>query len=309
MWDAITFKKRLALASETNNRELLHELRKAVFKDTVSCVLSEKYICAHGKTVALPLDGNLIKNSILYSKELAPSPGGSFETKVSVLNEDCLAVAHSLKDNPLVLNMANESQPGGGVEYGSGAQEETLFRSSNYFLSLYRFHDSYANAYNLPKSKKTYPLDSRFGAIYSPGATVFRGKEEDGYPLLDVPFKVSFVAVAAINQPKLIKDSHERWLLDEKEATLTKTKLRTLFSVAKANGHTVLVLSALGCGAFCNPPGHIASLFHEVLHEKPYEHAFKEIVFAIKNDHNTHKWYNPQGNFEPFASEFKHGAI
>ncbi|AEV29280.1 TIGR02452 family protein [Sphaerochaeta pleomorpha str. Grapes] len=309
MWDAITFKKRLALASESSDRELLHELRKSVFKDTVSCVLSEHFLCEHGKTIALPLDGNLIKNSILYNKELTPSPLPAYKTKVSVVNEDCLAVAHSIGDNPLVLNMANESQPGGGVEYGSGAQEETLFRSSNYFLSLYQFHDSYAKKYNLPRSKKTYPLDSRFGAIYSPGATVFRGKEEDGYPLLDVPFKVSFVAVAAIKQPKLIMGTHERWLLDEAEETLTKTKLRTLFSVAMTNGHTVLVLSALGCGAFCNPPGHMASLFHEVLREKPYVQAFKEIVFAIKNDHNTHKWYNPQGNFEPFANEFKRGVI
>jgi uncharacterized protein (TIGR02452 family) len=79
--------------------------------------------------------------------------------------------------------------------------------------------------------------------------------------------------------------------------------------VAKENGHTVLVLSALGCGAFCNPPGHMASLFHEILQEKPYKQAFKEIVFAIQNDHNTHKWYNPLGNFQPFADEFKRGVI
>jgi uncharacterized protein (TIGR02452 family) len=308
MWDATTFKKRFRLASEENNRDALDSLRKSVFDDTVSCVLSEHYISEHGKTIALPFDKNLVQGSCIYNKELPPLPPLSYKTKVSVANEDCLAIARTYGEKVLVLNMANAYQPGGGVENGSGAQEENLFRSSNYFLSLYQFQEEYAKKYNLKKSKKTYPLDSRFGAVYSPGATVFRGREEDGYPLLNSPFKVSFLAIAAIDQPRLI-EKDKKWLLDEAGITLTKEKLRTLFSVAKANGHTVLVLSALGCGAFCNPPGHMAALFHEVLQEKPFAQAFTEIVFAIKNDHNTHKWYNPQGNFKPFAEEFKAGVI
>lgn len=34
---------------------------------------------------------------------------------------------------PLLLNMAAAGKPGGGVRWGHGAQEESLFRSSNYF--------------------------------------------------------------------------------------------------------------------------------------------------------------------------------
>ena len=41
-----------------------------------------------------------------------------------------------------------------------------------------------------------------------------------------------------------------------------------------------LLHSAFGCGAFCNPPDHMAELFREVL-EKEYRGCFKHICFAI----------------------------
>jgi hypothetical protein len=37
--------------------------------------------------------------------------------------------------------------------------------------------------------------------------------------------------------------------------------------------------SAFGCGAFCNPPDHMAELFRDVLEE--YRGCFKHICFAI----------------------------
>ena len=46
----------------------------------------------------------------------------------------------------------------------------------------------------------------------------------------------------------------------------------------------VLILSALGCGAFGNPPEHMAFIFQEVLEE--FAGAFKKIYFAIKGGRN-----------------------
>ncbi|WP_320128410.1 TIGR02452 family protein [uncultured Sphaerochaeta sp.] len=309
MWDAKTFKRRFSLAVEEGNRELLDELRISVFKDTVACVQGEHYFSEHGKTVRLPLDRNLMKNSILYSKDREEISSGNFMTNISVEDRDCLLVASTLGNNPLVLNMADNTHPGGGVEQGSGAQEESLFRSSNYFLSMYQFDESFAQKYNIQKSKSHYPLDNSFGSVYSPKVTIFRGPEEDGYPLLDTPFTVSFLAVSAIRQPTILADAKKNWKLDTPSIELTKTKIRTIFKGAMANHQETLVLSAFGCGAFCNPPEHMAALFHEVLREKTFLHAFKSIVFAIKDDHNSHKWYNPEGNYQPFAKEFKRGKI
>ena len=60
----------------------------------------------------------------------------------------------------------------------------------------------------------------------------------------------------------------------------------------------VWFLSALGCGAFKNPPKHIALLFKSVIYQ--YAGYFDKICFAIIDDHNTGNQINPHGNFLPF---------
>ena len=61
----------------------------------------------------------------------------------------------------------------------------------------------------------------------------------------------------------------------------TRKKIATLLSVASATGHSCLVLSALGCGAFQNPPIHIALLFKEALDSPKFKRKFRKIVFAV----------------------------
>ena len=73
------------------------------------------------------------------------------------------------------------------------------------------------------------------------------------------------------------------------------------------HGHDSLVLGALGCGAFRNPPHHIAKLFHEVIQEVEFANKYKRLVFAILDDHNAHREHNKEGNFLPFAREFAVG--
>ncbi|CAF5223448.1 unnamed protein product, partial [Rotaria magnacalcarata] len=62
--------------------------------------------------------------------------------------------------------------------------------------------------------------------------------------------------------------------------------------------HDCLILSALGCGAFKNPPTHVASIFKSVIQQ--YAGYFKTIHFAIVDDHNTGNQHNPDGNYLPF---------
>jgi uncharacterized protein (TIGR02452 family) len=83
-----------------------------------------------------------------------------------------------------------------------------------------------------------------------------------------------------------------------------KNKIRTILRIGLENGHDSLVLGALGCGAFSNPPKHIAKLFHEVLDEVEFANKYKYIVFAVLEDHNSKKAHNPEGNFLPFYNEF-----
>ena len=224
------------------------------------------------------------------------------ETIVKVENMDCLLAAEKLLEegyHPAVLNMASRQNPGGGVQTGAGAQEENLFRRTNLFQSLYQFAP-YASNFGLHKSKYQYPLDRNFGGIYTPHAIVFRGTEQDGYPLLDKPFQMSFIAVAGINRPAL--ESSERIVSELVESV--KNKIRTIFRIGILHGHDSLVLGALGCGAFRNPPSHIAKLFQEVMEEPEFKNKYKLLLFAILDDHNAKLKHNPDGNYLPFVREF-----
>ena len=111
---------------------------------------------------------------------------------------------------------------------------------------------------------------------------------------------MSFVAVAAYPNPPLTRDKSR---LTSEVAEKTKRKIRVMMATGLNQGHDSLVLSALGCGAFRNPPGHMALLFQEVLSEAAFSNKYKHISFAILDDHNA----RGEGNFKPFLDRFRTG--
>ena len=66
-------------------------------------------------------------------------------------------------------------------------------------------------------------------------------------------------------------------------AQATLNKIRTILGIAADNHVTQLVLGALGCGAFRNPPRHVAQLFRQALEEPAFRGRFQKVVFAIIN--------------------------
>ena len=173
---------------------------------------------------------------------------------------DAAAVLRSKGYNPVILNMANAKTPGGGWRNGAGAQEESLFRRTNYLHSL-------IDPQRLG-SKKRYPL-AEFGGVYSPGVLSFRANEASGYAFLPAPEPYSFIAAAAINRPRLVQVSRGRKRLEPKSASKTKRKLGAVLSIGLDHGHDAIILSAFGCGAFKNPPEQIAEIFKELLIADP----------------------------------------
>lgn len=171
--------------------------------------------------------------------------------------------------NPLVLNMANHRTPGGGVIRGAQAQEECLFRRSNYFATL---------------SSSLYPLyDNQ--CIYSPSITVF--KTYDYLPCK--PWKCSCIAVAGVRKLRPNPLIGLNYPFTENEASLTFNKIQLMFHVAALNNHDSLVLGAIGCGAFNNPVDEVCDLFKEVINN--YGILFKEIVFAVMSGDNNPNYY------------------
>ena len=279
-------------------------MRAKEFRHTVEIVNQGYYFTENGRKNTFPDDSKMQRSTVFYDSEirLPDIPENDTPTIVDVENIDTIYAGAMLKEmghNPALLNMASRRNPGGGVATGAGAQEETLFRRTNLFRSLFRYTPD-AWRYGLECSDKQYPLDRNYGGIYTPDAICFRETERKGYALLESPVSLSFISVAGMNCPDLTDNG----MIAPHHVEPIKNKIRTIFRIGLLHGHDSLVLGALGCGAFRNPPAHIARLFHEVMKEKEFKNRYKIIIFAILEDHNSRKEHNPEGNFFPFCREF-----
>lgn len=193
---------------------------------------------------------------------------------IKVFNEDTLVITKELynktKSNILVLNMASEYKAGGGVENGAMAQEEELFRRTNYFQSL---------------TQNYYPLKD-FEAVYTKNVTVLK----DEYYQIITPLQCSFIAIAGLRKPILRNNRY-----NSIDRDIMYKKIEMIFKIAIVNNHTNLVLGALGCGVFANPPEEVSDIFNELCQK--YCKYFDNIYFAIKSVRDN--------NFYIFSSKIK----
>lgn len=261
-------------------------LRREVWQNTRAIVDDNGYTLPDGNSVLLT---DAKRYSQFYHKPFKASfVKLTTAPEITVTADDCLDAAHKWVNDGLevsVLNMASRRNPGGGVTGGAGAQEEYLFRCTDYHKFLYRYAP-YAEQYGVTRSHYQYPLDRNFGGIFSEGVTVFRENEATGYRLLPKPWKVNMIAVAGMNSPRLVYDSGEERIAPELVDGM-KNKIRTIFRIACDRGQKNLVLGAIGCGAFHNPPKHVAELFRDVLCEREFFGAFQKICFAVKTSHTS----------------------
>jgi uncharacterized protein (TIGR02452 family) len=214
---------------------------------------------------------------------------------VKVVKSDTFEAAHAVqaaiphvlihKTKVCVLNMASALHPGGGVLNGSLAQEESLCMRSTLFASLN------PDWYRLPD----------LACVYTPNVLVFR--DTDFKPLKPVDqFYVDVISVAALKNPDLTKiekeGKEEEVYGSTKDKEMMVAKIRGLFDVAKSKGVTHLVLGALGCGAYHNPPKEVARMFKRVI-DGDRKHAavqgITDITFAI---------FDEGANLEAFRAAF-----
>ena len=284
-----------------------HGIRIEIFNYTLQLLQQGWYLSGCGNKVELPGIVEVMDAAKMYNAPFAVNKLVEHNTEVVVENKDCVVAAMELIDkgyNPAMLNLADLHIPGGLVEYGSGAQEENLCRRSNLVQSLYQFSETRIRQYpdmGLEVNENQYPLDERYGGVYSGIVTFFRSDEKKGSMLLDKPYNIPVISVAALRGPRIDKDG----MMAQAEANITLDKIRTIFRIGIDQGHDSLVLSALGCGAFANPPAHIAKLFHQVIEELEFKGAFKLIDFAILDGYRTVLRHNPEGNLKPFQIEFQ----
>jgi uncharacterized protein (TIGR02452 family) len=213
------------------------------------------------------------------------------ETPVHVLQMDTADAAMDLVRKgyrPLLLNMSDYKTAGGAVASGSVAQEENLFRRSNYFKSLLQSY---------------YPLNpAGTDVVFSPQICFFKDNEECHYQDLPAGTMVDCIACPAIRNPQIAQDPQTMAyrFQDATQRNLMKEKARMIFKTGYLYGHDVLVLSAHGCGAWGGPTHDIAEIYRELVEE--YQGCFRAIIFAILG--NQILAGLPVSNLDIFAETF-----
>ena len=279
-----------------------------VFRETTNIIKAGYYTTPSGKRIDLDMQP-MIDGSRCYHKDLgsvdAPKVEDEHFQRVWVEKEDCLKAAEQLVKagyNPALLNFASAGHPGGGVEGGARAQEETICRRTTLSRSLFSFEATHAKRYGYELHEgNNYPLSRSldFSAIYSPQVTVFREAGPD-YTLMEKPFQIGVITNAALNMNgrfpiRLTPDGH----IPEEGKAITRNKIRTILRIGLIKGHDSLVLGAFGCGAFMTPPREMAQLFKEVMEEEEFKGRHRVIIFAILSDHNDRS-----GNLAAFEEVF-----
>jgi uncharacterized protein (TIGR02452 family) len=200
------------------------------------------------------------------------------KVKVTVIQSDTYDAVQTLIQSTkpgtkiAALNMASALHPGGGVLNGALAQEESLCVRSTLYPSLKD------NFYRIPST----------AAIYTPDVLVFRSASHADLPKAEW-FYTDIISVAAPKHPDTVMGPDEKLVYEvEQDKETMVLKVRLIFQVARQKGIKHLVLGALGCGAYRNPPEEVAKIFRKAIFgdgrkRGPVE-GVEEVVFAIFDD-------------------------
>ena len=316
-WDA---KRTLFRLENQRTRYDSKNIRIEVYKHNMEIFKAWKYESS-GKVIDLIgsrqqlLDATKVYREPVSAAEI---PARYSNTQTGCANEDCLVVAKQLIDlglNPAVLNLADAYQACGMYNSGSSAQEESLCRASTLSLTLYQYYNkTWAKKAGVPlRPVSAYPMDIRFGGIYSPGVTVFRDNQETGFALREEPYQTSIISLAALNfriDEKTNNENDREYRSEDGGFTpegkqIMFDKIRTIYRIALLNGHDSLVLGAFGCGVFQLKPELVAKYFKQILDEDEFRDKFHTIVFAmLEGKASPRKKVEEEGGFAPFYQQF-----
>jgi uncharacterized protein (TIGR02452 family) len=267
--------------------KISRELAAEYGSEAVQITQSGSYTAPSGKAVDI---SDRVRSAVQDTRSyplgsaIPESLKGTNPTEIDVINDTTLEAAQRLivaGHDPVVLNFASATHPGGGFLSGARAQEEYLARSSALFTCLrdnpmYEYHRS-----------RYDPVYTDY-TIYSPGVPVFRS--DDG-SLLEQPYTVGIITSAAVNASRLDPKRHVEI------GPVMLARILKVLAIGVLHGHDAIVLGAWGCGAFGNDGQEIAGLFKRALDEK-FKGAYKKVIFAIVD-------WSPEKRFiGPFCQTF-----
>ena len=255
--------------------------RIKVFNDTLDWIKSNPDL---SDSVTLAEDNT----TVFYDNDYPPYDSSRIrETVVEVTADRSFRAAMRLhRENPeariAVMNFANAFYPGGGVEDGASAQEESLCRTSTLYPLLNTrilqssFYD-YHNDLETPRASDSL--------IYIEGVVICKTDE-------DLPERMPkedwvTVDVITIGAPDLRPGTNHyapplengTYMMDAELFGYHVKRAIHVLTCAASKGVDILVLGAFGCGAFRNNPEVVARAYKTALTEFP--NVFEKVEFAV----------------------------
>jgi len=201
-------------------------------------------------------------------------PGDGFRGELVFSRGDMTTLAgrSAARSTPTaVLNMANASTPGGGFLGGSRAQEEQLCHRSELYPRLM-----------VACSRGAYPLDNG-AALLTPCVTLRLADGAARFAPLAQPAQLAVVTAAARRCKNESAAHRNEALAHELEATW-----RGVLEAARASGAHHLVVSAIGSGAYSNPPEVVAAALVDALRKCVPGAALRRVTArGVLDDHNS----------------------
>lgn len=269
-----------------------------IFEDTKDFVKgSAKLKAAIADTTA--------RQKLILEGENIPAPGESRGKKAQVIvsGKRTLEAAGAYRDKKVcILNFASATNPGGGVENGSSAQEESICRCSTLYFNL-KTKELFDRFYSPHRSKRD-PLYND-DLIYSPDVYAIKSDTDSPERLPEEEwYKMDVITCAAPNlRPKpsnamnpFAGDAQAK-ITDQNLAVLLEKRIRRIMAMAAVERNDVLILGAFGCGAFRNPPRVVARVFHKVLDD--FLEYFDTVEFAVFHTARETE------NYRSFKEEFR----
>ena len=199
-------------------------------------------------------------------------------TDVKVIPSDIVDVAAGLQSNGYSVAILNPCNPTvrGGFPHLTGSLEEDLVRRSDYLAKVP------ADIYPLKRTSVTYTRDVIF----------YYDSLRTGYKKLKTPVSIDVIGAYAVKNPVILNGTQ----LLPTDYQITFLRLATVFQAAYRHNRDAVVLSAIGCGGFNNPPEAIAGIVKKLITTPPENGGvagvFKKVYVAVYNENHPKCTYN-----------------
>ncbi len=250
--------------------------RIAIFEDTMNR-------CRTHPALVSAIEKSLAAERFYDAESLLPVPPARFDTPctVSLTGYKSFQAAFEHEEGRVcVLNFASAGTPGGGVKWGSTAQEEDLCRVSTLYPNLVAdkvrapYHDRHMQMFADGTMDYLYNDE----CIYTPGVVVIKHDADPTQVLPEDQWRTVDVITCAA--PNLNRCNGPLPTADTLQQ-LFEQRFRRIMTIAALEGAEVLILGAFGCGVFSNPPEMVARAARNALSD--FCRCFRHVEFAVWN--------------------------